>query len=104
MKPENEQRLKKIQRVSNILRVTCKVGFAVVICVFLAAIVAILSGRGTVSFAHDSVPLAPLTVIGRLLLAGATVLLLAVGLKGFYVISWFMEMAAEMREENELTI
>jgi hypothetical protein len=172
MKPESEKRLKKIQRVGNILRVICKVGFALVICVFLAAMLAILSGRGTVSFSDDSVQLAPLTATGRVLLAAATVLLLAVGLKGVYhlhrlfgnygrgdiftgesagqirqlgmtvllwycanilwavtaacvvptpfsiqfhsdslvtgpiiiVISWFMEMAAEMREENALTI
>ena len=174
MKPETEKRLKKIQRVSTILRVICKAGFAVVSCVFLAAIVVILIGRGTVSFADDSVPLAPLFGSGRALLAVATALLLAVGLKGVYhlhrlfgnygrgdiftgesagqirqlgvavllwcganilldvaavtidpthlpmsiqihfdtlvtgliiiVISWFMEMAAEMREESELTI
>jgi hypothetical protein len=172
MKPESETRLKKIQQVSNILRAICKVGFAVVIGVFLAAVVAILSGRGSASFADDSVPLAPLSATGRLVLAAATVLLLAVGLKGFYhlhrlfgnygrgdiltgesagqirqlgitvllwyvanilwavtaasieptpfsiqfrsdalvtgpiiiVISWFMGMAAEMREESALTI
>jgi len=172
MKPETEKRLKKIQRVSTILRVICKAGFAVVSCVFLAAIVVILIGRGTVSFADDSVPLAPLFGSGRALLAVATALLLAVGLKGVYhlhrlfgnygrgdiftgesagqirqlgitvllwyganilwavttaafepapfsiqfrsdslvtgpiiiVISWFMGMAAEIREENELTI
>ena len=175
MKPETEKRLKKIKRMSNILRVICKVVLVFVTCVFLAAMVGILTGRGTISFFDGTVlPLAVLTVPTRLVLAVNTALMMAVGLKGFnhlyrllgnygrghifttdsaghirqlgitvllwygsnilwvfsaialqqthspisirfhsdslvtgpiiIVISWFMEMAAEMREENELTI
>lgn len=175
MKPETEARLKKIKRVSNVLRVICRVGMIIAICVFLMAMVAILTGRGDISFFDNCVlPLATLTVPTRLVLAVNTALMMAVGLKGFYhlyrlfgnygrgdiftkesaghirqlgitallwyaanllfvfsaialqqthspisfqfhsdclvtgpiiiVISWFMEMAAEMREENELTI
>jgi hypothetical protein len=172
MRPENETRLKKIKRVSNVLRVICKVAWALVACIFLAAVIAILIGQGTISFYDNYVRLAPLSVSARLSLAVVTSLSMAVLINGFYhlnrllgsygrgdifttesaghikqlgvttllwyganllwaftavttaqtpislqfhsdclvtgtiiiVISWFMEMAAEMREENELTI
>ncbi|MGD0060305.1 MAG: DUF2975 domain-containing protein [Verrucomicrobiia bacterium] len=175
MKPESEARLKKIKRVSNVLRVICQVGMIIVTCVFIGVMALILIGRGSICFADNcSLPLAPLTVPARLVLAVVSALALAVGFKGFYhlyrllgnygrgdiftsesagqirqlgitvllwyganilwaftavslspatlpfsvqfhsdslvtgpiiiVISWFMEMAAEMREENELTI
>jgi len=175
MKPETEKRLKKIKRMSNVLRVVCQVGMVILTCVFLVAMVAILIGRGSICFADNcSLPLAPLTVPARLVLAVVSAFGIAVGFKGFYhlyrllgnygrgdifttdsavqirrlgitvllwygacilwaftavalspttlpfsvqfhsdslvigpiiiVISWFMEMAAEMREENELTI
>jgi len=198
MKPETEKRLKKIKRISKILRVICKVLLALVMCGFL---VAILAGQGTLTFddshalqmhdllharasegnltssddpVHVPIRLAPLTVPARLLLAVSVTLMMAVNFKVLYhlhrlfsnygrgdifttesvgqirqlgitallwagatflwcftaialtqshfpsfvqvhtdslaigaviiIISWFMEMAAEMREENELTI
>jgi hypothetical protein len=166
----------KIKRISKILRAICKVLLAVVTFVFLAAVVAIVVGRGTLSLFDDSahVSLSPLTFPVRLVLAVIAALTMAVFLKGLYhlhrlfgnygrgdifttdsagqirqlgitallwfgaqflwgftvvaltqgpppisfqfhsdclvigpvviVISWFMEMAAETREENELTI
>ena len=176
MKPETEKRLEKIKRISNFLRVICKVLLAVMTCVFLTAMVLILTGRGTLSLFENTVylPLAPVTYLDRLILAVMTAFTMMVFLKGLYhlhrlfgnygrgdifttnsaaqirqlgitallsagvqflwgfavvaltqgpppisfqfhsdclvigpvviVISWFMEMAAETREENELTI
>jgi hypothetical protein len=173
MKPDTEKKLKKIERMSTVLRVVCKVGIVVVTCVFLAGMAADLIGRGTFTYSDNvAIPLAPLSLPARLVLAVATGLMLVVSVKGFYhlnrllanygqgniftvdsagqirqlgitvllwfgvnllfaitaaaveptpfsiqfhgdslvlgpiiiVISWFMEMAAEMREENELTI
>jgi hypothetical protein len=172
MKPETEKRLTKIKRMSNVLRVICKVGMVIATCVFIGAMAIILLGQGSINFYDNYVRLAPLSVSARLLLAIVTSLSMAVVVKGFYhlnrlldnygrgdifttesaghirqlgittvlwylsnllwaftavataqtrislqfhsdclitgpiiiIISWFMEMAAEMREENELTI
>jgi DUF2975 family protein len=177
MKPETEKKLKKIKRISNILRAICKVLFVIVICGFLVSLVAILVGRGgTLTFFDNSIPiqLAPLTGPARLLVIVVVALIMAVFFKSLYhlhrlfgnygrgdiftidsagqirqlgitallsaaanflwgftalaltqahlphefqfhadglfigpvviAISWFMEMAAEVREENELTV
>jgi hypothetical protein len=171
MKSETEKKLKKIKRISNILRAICKVLFALAICVFLVAMFAILAGWGNLAFSGDSVPLAPLAPLSRLILGVIFALGMAINFKGLYhlhrlfgnygrgdifttdsvaqirhlgitallwagvtflwtlagalalahpnvhfdgnclvigpviiVISWFMEMAAEIREENELTV
>jgi hypothetical protein len=177
MKPETEKRLKKIKRISNVLRAICKVLLAIVICGFLVSMAAIIAGKGaTLSFFDNSIPLqlAPLTVSARLLVVVMVALTMGVFFKGLYhlhrlfgnygrgdvftidsagqirelgitallgsgvnflwcftalaltqahlphefqfhadglfigpvviAISWFMEMAAEMREENELTV
>lgn len=177
MKPETEKKLKKIKRISNVLRTICKVLLAIMICGFLASMVAILIGQeGTLTVFDNSIPiqLAPLTVPARLLVIVMVALVMAVFFKCIYhlhrlfgnygrgeifttdsagqirqlgitallsagvnflwgftamaltqthlprdfqfhadglflgpviiAISWFMEMAAEMREENELTV
>jgi Protein of unknown function (DUF2975) len=171
VKPETEAKLKKIKRVSNVLRVICKLGMIITTCVFTSAMVLILTGHGTMSLSAYSIPLAPLTLPSRLVLATIMALAIALCFKYFYhiyqllgnygrgdifttesanhirqlgitvmllcgpdilwaiavllmhvrstvqfnynslvtglviiIISWFMEMAAEMREENELTI
>ena len=177
MKPETEKKLKKIKRISNILRTICKVLLAIVICGFLVSLVAIFAGdEGTLTVFDNSIPLqlAPLTVPARLLVVVMVALIMAVFFKSLYhlhrlfgnygrgdifttdsagqirqlgitallsagvnflwgftamaltqahlphefqfhadglfigpaiiAISWFMEMAAEMREENELTV
>ena len=174
MKPETEERLKKIKRISNILRGICKVLLALLICGFFVVMGLTFDGRATLHFSDNSVPLAPLPLPSRLGLAVIVELAMAVKFKGLYhlyrlfgnygrgdifttesaaqirqlgitallwagvtffwtciapvltqshlptlfpfhadslvtglviiVISWFMEMAAEMREENELTV
>ena len=174
MKPETERKLQRIKRISNILRGICKGLLAVLICVFLVSMIVIFIGRGTLSILDDFVPLDPLALPSRLVLAGIVALAMAINFKGLYhlhrlfgnygrgdifttesaaqirqlgitvllwaavtflwtciaaavtqshlpnsfqfhsdslftgpviiVISWFMEMAAEMREENELTV
>jgi hypothetical protein len=175
MKPESENRLNKIKRMSKVLRVICQVGMMILTCILIGVMVLVLIGRGSICFADNcSLPLAPLSVPARLVLGVVSALGIGVGFKGFYhlyrllgnygrgdifttdsavqirqlgitvllwygacilwastavavsptslpfsvqfysdslvtgpiiiVISWFMEMAAEMREENELTI
>jgi Protein of unknown function (DUF2975) len=177
MKPETEKKLKKIKRISNILRTICKILSAIVICSFLVSLVAIIAGKGaTLTLFDNSIPLqlAPLTVPARLLVVVMVALTMGVFFKILYhlhrlfgnygrgdiftidsagqirqlgitallsagvnflwgftaialmqadlphefqlhadglfigpviiAISWFMEMAAEMREENELTV
>jgi hypothetical protein len=174
MKPETEKKLKKIKRISNVLRTICKVLLAIVTCGFVLVTVAILVGHGTLNLSEVSnFPLTTVAIPARLGLAVMTALTLAVPLKGLYhlhrlfgnygrgdifttesagqirqlgitvlmgfgvnilwvvtafnfmrsspqtiqfhsdglvigpviiVISWIMEMAAEMREENELTV
>ena len=177
MKPETESRLKKIKRISNISRAICKVLFALAICLSLLGLIAMIAGRGTLAFADARIPLEPLALPSRLMLAVTFALSMAIMVKGLYhlhrlfgnygrgdifttecaaqirqlgitailwagatflwtsaaaaislaqshssninvhfdgnclvigpvivVISWFMEMAAEMREENELTV
>jgi hypothetical protein len=174
MRPETEKKLKKIKRLSNVLRTICKVLLAIVSCGFLAGMVGILAGRGTLAISDISILLNPLTVHARLVLAVVFALAMAVNFKVLYhlhrlfgnygrgdifttesagqirqlgiaallqaganflwastaialaqshlpasfqfhadglfigpviiAISWFMEMAAEMREENELTV
>jgi hypothetical protein len=177
MKPETEKKLKKIKRISNILRAICKVLFAIVVCGFLVSLAAIFTGRGaTLTFFDNAIPiqLASLTNPVRILLVVMVTLIMAVFFKTLYhlhrlfgnygrgdifttdsavqirelgitallgagvnflwcftamaltqahlphefhfhadglfigpaviAVSWFMEMAAEMREENELTV
>ncbi len=175
MKPETEKRLKKIQRISKVLRTICKVLLALMMCGFLFVIVLILGGWGRLYFPllDNPIKLAPLAPSSRLVFAVVCALVMAVKLKGVYhlyrlfgdyatgnifttesagqirqlgitallwfgvnilfvatmafvrpsptynigfhsdslvtgfviiVISWFMQMGAEMREENELTI
>ena len=174
MKPETESRLKKIKRISNISRAICKVLFALAICLSLLGLIAMIAGRGTLAFADARIPLEPLALPSRLMLAVTFALSMAIMVKGLYhlhrlfgnygrgdifttecaaqirqlgitailwfavaflwsftafavtqshlpasfqfhsdglviglviiVISWFMEMAAEMREESELTV
>lgn len=177
MKPETEKKLKKIKRISNILRAICKVLLALVICGFLVSMAAILVGQGgTLTSFDNSIPLqlATLAVPARLLVVVMVALIMGVFFKSLYhlhrlfgnygrgdifttdsagqirqlgitallsagvsflwgftamaltqahfphefqfhadglfigpaiiAISWFMEMAAEMREENELTV
>lgn len=174
MRPEIEQKLRKIKKISHILRVVCKAIMAVVVLELLIATVLLLAGRGgTIRYYNASFQVAAFTLSQRLLLLLMIGLTLALIAKGFYhlhhlfgnysrgeiftgesaaqihqfgiacvlggcvnvawdfmpsgisahpphsfevnpgfivigativAISWFMEMAAEMREENELTI
>jgi hypothetical protein len=173
MRPESEKRLKKIQRISKVLRSICKVLLVLMICAFPFIIGEILAGSGPLLL-HNPVELATLAPSSRLVFAAIGALVIAVKLKGTYhlyrlfgnyatgnifttesagqirqlgitvllwfgvnilldvtaiafvrpspthgiqfhfdslitgfviiVISWFMQMGAEMREENELTI
>ena len=174
MRPESEKRLKKIERISKVLRLICKVLLVLLICGFLFVTGTTLAGRGRLYFLDVSFELAPLAPSSRLVFAVIVALVMAVKLKGIYhlyrlfgnyatgnifttesagqirqlgitallwfgvnilfavatiafvpppsthtipfhsdslvagvviiVISWLMQMGAEMREENELTI
>src|SRR5271155_2179825 len=84
MRTETEATLKKIKRVSNILRIICKLGMIVATCVFIGAVVLILIGHGSINFYNNYVQLAPLSASARLLLAIVTALSMTVIVKGFY--------------------
>lgn len=175
MRPETEMKLEKVKRTSARLRVVCR-GLAVLAGVlFVVAAGGVLVGSGvSVSYRNWLIPVAPLSLSGRLVLIGLLALSVGVLLKGLHhldrlfkdyssgniftteaagqirqlgitsmlwtgvnvawllaafgltnprpptsfslhfdsliigviiiVISWFMDAAAEMREENELTI
>lgn len=174
MRPETEAKLRKIKRISTILRVVCKVIVALNVLGFVVATVDLAANRGrTVGYNNITFPMAELSPGARLVLIAAVALTAGVSIKCFYhfhallgnysreeiftrdsarqirqlgiacvmwggiailwailpraisavppnpvhgnadaavigaiiiVISWFMEMAAELREENELTI
>jgi hypothetical protein len=175
MQPETQQKLDKIKRVSNALRVVCKCLLALTALLFIAATVGILVGTGVTIRSFDLLfPVDSLSVPARLALIDILALSLGVIFKGLYhldrlfsyyaradffttqtahqirqlgitailwagvnilwlvaamglstaphplsyrlhldslfigvviiVISWFMDAAAEIREENELTI
>lgn len=174
MRPENAARLKKIQRISGILRALCKVSMTAIGLAVLAAVAAVAINRGgSVGYFGSEFPIDQLTARGRfILIAGIAIsggialkcifhlhrllgnysraeifttgsarqirqlgitCILWGGLNFFWafmpllisthppkafeadlefvgigliilVISWFMEMAVELYEENELTI
>jgi|SRR5579871_1607650 len=171
MKPETENKLRKIQKVSKVIRAICIIAFVLVAISFGATILVILTSNGMFSVLEAPISLEGVALPTRLLLALMIFLSAAVIAKGLHhlnqllgnygrgdvfttanaghirqlgitallwyavnmalgttlvlshlthsvlfrsdslvtgpliiVISWFMEMAAEMREENELTI
>jgi Protein of unknown function (DUF2975) len=175
MRPETEQKLDKIKRISTGLRAVCKCLLVLIALLFIAASVGILAGAGVIIRSFDLLfPVAPLALSARLGLIAILALSLGVITKGLYhldrlfsyyacgaffttqtanqirqlgitailwtgvniiwlvaalrlspaqrpmsyqlhldslfigvviiVISWFMDAAAEMREENDLTI
>jgi hypothetical protein len=172
MRPEIQAKLRKIKRVSFILRVICKVLLALITLVGLGAVVCVLFGVGGINYGNTIFWTAGLTLGHRLLLGAVTALAFAALFKCFYhlhrlfgdysqgdiftrasvgqlrqfgiacllwgvmnlvwglslalsvhpvktfqghadsfvigailiVIAWFMDMAVDLREENELTI
>ncbi len=174
MRPENEARLGKIQRISWILRVVCKVFLVLIAIGYLMALVDVLANRGgSVGYFDLWFRIADLTARGRLLLVAMSTLTSAVWMWCIYqlhqlfgnysrgeiftreavghlrqlgdacvlwgvmkdgwagvarvwlgsgaapaqvsaeiipigilviVVAWFMEMAVDLQEENELTV
>ena len=174
MRPETEKILGKVKRISMGLRTVCKGLMVLTAVVFIVAAVSVLAGTGVaISFSDVLIPVAPLSILARLVLIVILALSMGVMAKGLYhldrlfsnyargeifttqaasqirqlgftailwagvgiiwgvaalsftrtrpmsfhlhldsifigvaiiAISWFMEAAAEMREENDLTI
>jgi hypothetical protein len=174
MRSENEVRLHKIKKISNLLRVICKVLMALITLAFLAGFIALLINKGgTITYSNEGFAIGELTLRGRLILLALSALTFGIMFKCFFhlyrllgnysrgnifttessgqirqmgvacvlwgglnvlwvflplaisshrpksfegnldfvvigliiiAISWFMEMAAELKEENELTV
>jgi len=176
MRPENVARLKRIERISKVLRGICKGLLVLPVAGFVAVVWAMVLPRPgwTIGFWDAMFPVADLTVGGKMFVGALSAVTFAILFKGIYhlqlllgdysrgeiftrdaagqlrqwgicgallgcmgilwafvprlvlahspdtihaeggaqivhgliivAISWFMEMAAEMREENELTV
>jgi hypothetical protein len=172
MRPENEAKLRKIRRISTLLRWVCKGLMALIALVGLGCVVCVAFGVGGIDYDGMIFRTGELTLGHRIILGAVTALTFGVLFKCFYhlhrlfgdyssgeiftlesvgelrqfgiacllwgvmnflwglslaisahpakpfqghadsftigaviiVIAWFMEMAVEMREENELTV
>jgi hypothetical protein len=173
MRPENEAKLRKIKRISGILRAICKVFLVLIVLGLLAGMGALVVGRGSIGYFDVWLQVNKLTLGRRLLVLAMSTLISAVMFKCIYhlhrlfgnyshgeiftresvgqlrqlgitcvlwggmkvlwalmplvlwrqsiagvhvradsipigiviiVVAWFMDMAVEMREENELTV
>lgn len=172
MQPEISPRLRKIKKVSIILRILCKVLFTLITIVGVAAVVSVLLGVGGISYDDTLFQTAGLSLCRRLIVGAVTALAFTALFKCVYhlyrlfgdyadgeiftrsavgelrkfgvacllwgvmkfvwgislalsaepqrtfhghadsfvigatliVIAWFMDMAVDLREENELTI
>lgn len=84
MRPEIEARLRKVRRISSVLRAGCKVLLVLIVISYLMVLVVLLANRGSVGYFDVWFQIRDLGAGGRLLVLAMSTLTSAVWLWCFY--------------------